>query len=312
MNYYGESKCVCITQARKLPCVNMAYYKDTEGKLVCGVHSKTKERIKLPVNPQKAINRQNEINRQTKMAKKAAKKNRKRGESGHIIVTKLRMMKLPEYVDGYITVFPNFKHQNRKDGHGCMKLSPKYLGPVVHNMSNLPISKNLENFHQFAKFWNFELDEDGHILPKFHKLRNEGYENSIPMRHKYQKNVLKKLNNGNLRPEFTMFFDQDGNEKRYSYLECRYFYCYFYEKLVKQEKQFIELQKAKQNGFNLNLSGYDGYQVDKSLWEHYNDITRPFGHELVLYTLLSIEDEHEYPWNRYYKENKKIYENMIM
>ena len=67
------------------------------------------------------------------------------------------MMKKPELIDGYLNVFPNYKHQNRKDGYGCAKLSPKSLGPVNHGMPNLPIAKNIENYHQFAKFWDYSI-----------------------------------------------------------------------------------------------------------------------------------------------------------
>lgn len=34
-------------------------------------------------------------------------------------------------------------------------------------------------------------------------------------------------------------------------------------------------------------------------------------HELVLYTMLVIDNSKEYPWNRYYECHKKMYENVI-
>ena len=60
------------------------------------------------------------------------------------------MMKPPEHIDGYLKVFPNFKHQNRKDGFGCASLSPKALGPVSDGSRH---AKNIENFHQGAKIF---------------------------------------------------------------------------------------------------------------------------------------------------------------
>jgi len=44
---------------------------------------------------------------------------------------------------------------------------------------------------------------------------------------------------------------------------------------------------------------------------HYLDKSKPFGHELVLYTMLVVSDSKDYPWNIYYKNNKKLYENVI-
>ena len=81
----------------------------------------------------------------------------------------------------------------------------------------------------------------------------------------------------------------------------------FWKILENVQTEFKKLKKALRNGFNLNIVGYDGYHVDKSLWECYNDVSRPFGHELVLYTLLTIENPEDYPWNRFYRENEEIY-----
>jgi hypothetical protein len=108
-----------------------------------------------------------------------------------------------------------------------------------------------------------------------------------------------------------MYYDKDGNEHRYTYLQCRYFYCHYYELLATKEKDFIALKKMIKNGYNLNIQGYDGYNITMDLMEHYNDISKPFGHELVLYTLLVENDPAKYPWNIFYELNKQIYHNVI-
>jgi hypothetical protein len=309
--FYGESVCVETVKSTKNACANFAYYKNPDGKYLCGVHSKKDNRITLLKNPDREKNRLAELKRRMKIGKQRAKENKKNGQKGDIIITKLKMMRPPVYVEGYSMIFANYKHQNRKDGYGCMRLSPKSLGPVVHNMPNLPIAKNLENFHQFAKFWKFELDEEGNIKEEYVRYREDGYKSNIPMRHKYPKSDVLKKNNKKLAQEFAMFYDQNGKERRYTYMESRYFYCHFYEKLASKENDFKKLQKSLKNGFNLNIVGYDGYHVDKSLWECYNDVRRPFGHELVLYTLLTVENPENYPWNQFYRENKELYSNVI-
>ena len=48
-------------------------------------------------------------------------------------------------------------------------------------------------------------------------------------------------------------------------------------------------------GFNLRIVGYDGYNVTMPLEEHYKDISRPFGHELVLYSML----KDEFVWRKF-------------
>ena len=126
------------------------------------------------------------------MLKKPLKKNRKNKKKGTVTVSKLRMMKKPESISGFMNVFPNFKHQNRTDGYGCARLSPKSLGPVEHGMPNLPTAKNIENYHQFAKFWKFELDENGKVKPEFFQKRIDAYNSDIAYRHKYDRKTLKE------------------------------------------------------------------------------------------------------------------------
>ena len=303
--FYGEIQCESILKTKNALCTNKAYF-NCDGKFMCGVHSKKGDNIsKLPKNPNKLLEKENELIEIKKEIENSAKINKENNKIGNVIVTKLHMMSSPENVTGYLNVFPNYKHQNRKDGFGCMRLSPKSLGPVIHNMPNLPDATTIENYHQFAKFWDFELDENGNILEQYKIERIKAY-TAPPMRHKYDKKLLLKLNKNINIPRFSMYYDKDGNEHRYNYLQCRYFYCHFYEILAKQEPDFITLKKMIQNGYNLNICGYDGYNVTQSVMQHYMDTSRPFGHELVLYTMLTEDNPENYPWNIFYNDNKLI------
>ena len=137
------------------------------------------------------------------------------------------------------------------------------------------------------------------------------YKSSIPLRHKYDRKTLKQFNKNINIPLFSIYYTENGEEKRYNYLQCRYFYCHYYEKLAKKEKDFKILVNYIQNGYNLNIVGYDGYNVTTSLWDMYNDISKPFGHEMVLYTILIEKDPNKYPWNIFYKHNKHLYKDVI-
>jgi hypothetical protein len=308
--YYGETNCEAIIKSKGTLCTNKAYF-NSDGKLMCGVHCKQGINVsKLPKNPNEALNKENELKEMKKEVDTVAEDNKKNNQMGRVIVSKIYMMKNPKYVTGYLNVFPNYKHQSRKDGFGCMRLSPKSLGPVIHNMPNLPDATTIENYHQFAKFWDFELDENGNILEQYKLDRIKAY-TSPPMRHKYDKKTLLQFNKNINIPRFSMYYDKYGNERRYNYLQCRYFYCHFYEMLAKEEHDFITLKEMIKNGYNLNICGYDGYNVTQNLMEHYTDTSRPFGHELVLYTMLTEDDPENYPWNIFYNENKEIYANVI-
>ncbi len=315
--YYGELPCEGHVKSTGKPCVNHAYYCDANGKHLCGVHSKKEARTELPKNPnKKQIEEMEEMHRKEKQ-EQMAQENRMNGRKGDVIVTKMHMMKSPVYVSGYVNVFPNFKHQNRKDGFGCARLSPKSLGPVEHGMPGIPPAGTIENYHQFAKFWEFELDEQGQIKEEYKQQRIAAYANGEPMRHKYDRKTIEESNkksniNTNINiPLFSAYYDSNGVEHRYTYLQCRYFYCHFYELLAMKEPDFVKLMQMRQDGYNLNICGFDGYSVNSSLQEHFMDTTRPFGHELVLYTLLTEENPANFPWNVFYEENRGIYEGVI-
>jgi hypothetical protein len=264
------------------------------------------ERTELPKNPNAAKNEEEQRKEHQKSVEVAAEKNKKEYKTGSVMVSKMRMMKKVEPESGYLSVFPNYKHANRKDGLGLPSLSPKSLGPVEHGMPDVPPAENLENFWQFSKAFAFEVDTQGNLLPLFEEKRQQGFTDKTPHRQKYEKKVLSKYSTNVNKPLFSVFVDKQGEERRFSYIQARYFYCKIYEELAKKEKDFVKLQKLISEGYNLNLVGYDGYKVSDDLMWHYLDESQPFGHELVLYTLLTRE-EGDYPWNVYREENKKLY-----
>uniref|UniRef100_A0A6C0J4E0 Uncharacterized protein n=1 Tax=viral metagenome TaxID=1070528 RepID=A0A6C0J4E0_9ZZZZ len=215
------------------------------------------------------------------------------------------MIKNPKYIVGYLNVFPNYRHNARKDGYGCSELSPKSLGPIEHNMPGLPTALNLENFHQYAKFWSFEIDINDMPTEQTLHHRIKGYQSKIPARHKHSNDILSKYGNVNA-PKYSLYYRSDGTPLKYSYLECRYFYCHYYELLATETKSYKELLHKIKQGYNLNIVGYDGYPPSGHI-EMYLDISKPYGHEMVLYALLTIPETCSYPWNIYNREHKELY-----
>ena len=129
--YYGSVKCSKETAAGK-PCRNKAYWLSFNS-YVCGVHSKSdKNKIALPKNPDAKYDKVKLLAERQVLVEIEAEKNRKDGYIGNLICSKMKMMKEVDHFDGYLKVFPNYKHQNRVDGFGCMSLSPKSMGPIEH------------------------------------------------------------------------------------------------------------------------------------------------------------------------------------
>ena len=269
--FYGEKQC----ESKK--CSNKAYFLSSK-KYLCGVHSRSdKTRISLIKNPNAKELKKQLLQYRQSLVEKQAELNRENGTRGTVICTKLRMMKEPEHNDGYLKVFPNYKHQNRQDGFGCMSLSPKAMGPIIHGQPGLPNALNLENYHQYAKCFPSEVDEDGNPLQSFYDLQKKMYLDPVPHRHKEEAKNMPASTNKNI-PLFSIWLDKDSTEHRCTYFESRQFYCNFYERIAKKLKDFKKLKKLLKKGYNLQIVGYDAYPITKTIEECYLDTSRPFLH----------------------------------
>lgn len=302
--FYGEIKCTYTTLSNK-KCNNNAYYID-KNKYGCGVHTKKESRKNLPKRSAKDLK---------KMEDKRIKDHKKtliETKNIDIILTKMYMMKKIDLIPNYLNIFPNHKHQHRKDGFGCSSLSPKCIGPIDHKQEGLPKAVTLEVYHQNNKVFPFEINSKGELTKDFIKTQICGYERKEPWRHKYGKNKedhikkLKKLgikitNNINI-PLFSVHKDEKGNYIKYTYIESRWFYCKQYENFAIKDKNFKKILKL---GFNINIIGYDARPIKNTqclqdeLIKMYKNIKYPFGHELVLACLLFKELGRikETPWN---------------
>ncbi len=294
--YHGETHCQG-TYKSGLPCRNNAYYKFEEAHL-CGVHTmKVRDtRTTLLVNPNKEQIIQQLIDDEAEAVRIATQSNKEAGYRGQVICTKLKMYGKVERIEGFRRVHPNFKHQNWNGVFGCKSLSPKDMGPVIHNQPGLPIAFNLENFHQGNKVFPSEVDDGGDPTLEFRTTQAAMYANPTPIRHKPQAK-------GQNVPLYSVWKDKNGQEKRFTYIESRQFYCNYYERFALDSSDFRILCVMHDKGVNLQICGYDAYPVTKSLEEHYLDDSKPFGHEMVLYTMLTVNNPENYPWRKYKTED---------
>lgn len=293
MSYWGQEFCQA-NKANGDKCQNGAYYK-LDNMLLCGVHSggkKKDKRVELPHHPDEAKMKEKERVDHSLGCDKIASTNKENNKKGSVILYKMKMMKNVGFMEGFINIFPNFKHGSRNDGLGLPSLSPKSIGPILHNQPDLPISLNLENFHQGNKVFPQEVDEKGQVKEEFFKTQKEMYEDDIPHRHK-------ETSGGNNVPLYSLWKDKEGLLHQISYFESRQFYCVYYERATIENLDFKKLKKMIEDGYNLRICGYDAYPVYKNnIEECYCDVSRPFGHELVLYTMLTYTEEN-WPWRKY-------------
>ena len=323
--FHGERTC------ERSPCTNGGYFYDPEGKqILCGMHSKKLKNTRIELQKDLLRKKKLQLSRyedHQRSVELEAKKNRTSNLEGTVICTPLKMMKAPELVPGFLQVWPNNKH-DKKPGFGCGSLSPMRLhakdheeyiymtqeGEVVQpfeaevknaTLVRLPPALSIENYHQFNKCFPEELDEQGEWPTQhFWQRLMEGYKDPVPHRHKFPNRKLseadrkKGLLNRNT-PLYSLRTDSQGHWKIYTYLKSRWFYCSMYEKRVVEQPDFQTLLDKKKQGYNLQILGYDAYPVTKDLYSHYLDCDRPFGHELVLFCMLTIPNSKDRPWNRF-------------
>lgn len=313
--YYGTTMCQATYKSGK-PCKNKAYW-NSGGTFTCGVHKKDGA-VKLKKDPNAAASKKQDLAEHQVTVENTRTENQVAGRRGTVTASKLRMMKPVPHKKGYASIFPNFKHTKRTDGIGMSKLSPKSLGPVNHRMpaALLPPAQSIENYHQHAKFWKFELRSNGLPTEDAHSLRIRAYKSKTADRHKHSRQKLKAaVKGGNINvPEYSLFYSSTGEPRKYNYLQSRFFYCHYFEELAQKEAEFATLKKMVEDGYNVNLIGYDSYepaQTAEGLWKQYNNTSKPFGHELVLCALLILNDPEDYPWNRFRREHPELYADMI-
>nr|QBK92880.1 MAG: uncharacterized protein LCPAC403_00140 [Pithovirus LCPAC403] len=293
--YYGTIKCQSNIKNGS-PCNNNAYWKVNElPKYRCGTHSRKfkSSRVTLVKDPE----RNSKKAKLLRDRKDDVEKMKRRGK-GHVKCAKLLMMKKSPYTQGYLNVFPNFKHQNRKDGFGCKSLSPMSLGPVVHKQPDLPDAENLENFHQGSKVFSSEIiDEKGDPTSTFFDEQKKMFKDKIPHRHK---EAAKKKN----VPLHWLWKMKNSTFKRFRYVESRQFYCTFYERLSEDLPDLKRLKDMIEEGYNLQICGYDAIDdlTPDNIEQHYLDSLRPFGHESVLLCLLVLPED-KYPWRMHKSED---------
>ena len=96
MFYWGEQICSNTVKSTQKQCTNKAYY-SIENKLLCGVHSKKHDRTILPKNPKKDKIEKEKYEQHLNIIEQVAIKNRENKILGNVYVTKLKMMKNPNY-----------------------------------------------------------------------------------------------------------------------------------------------------------------------------------------------------------------------
>jgi len=260
-------------------------------------NNKKRKTKKRKIDPERQKFLRERSKKHKKSIEKARIQNKKLKKRGQIRCNKLpyRFSKVKE------KTWPNvdgFKNINVCSGSTQIykNLSPMKLGPIIFKVVDFDgnikkiKAKNIENLWQASKVWKSDID-DKTKEPKeeWYETRNKYYKDEKAHRH------IKKSSGKNINiPLYSLWVNQKTKEvQKLLYLQARgEIYCPIYEKCVKKTKAFKDLNKLIENGYNIQILGYDGYDYEANnitLKECFDDDSRPFGHELALTAILKNE-----------------------
>ena len=265
--------CTALTKGG-IPCKRIAFFIQNDA-VFCSCHSNPEVRQKIAATPVVA-----------ELWKEAASINVQCGRQGTVLCARLSYGGVSNRDVRFLRVFPNYKHQERSDGFGCSSLSPMSI-PIPCEATSL------ENYYQGSKKFSHETWQD------YLDSRQRMFTDPVPHRHKYRRGM---------KPECSFYLNKNGEIQAYDYLGARYFYCRWYEVLTRRNEDLQQLRKLRERGVNLMICGYDAspeLRVENA-WEKYHDLRTPFGHESVLFCILTIENIADYPWTRFYREHPEM------
>ena len=180
-------------------------------------------------------------------------------------------------------------------------LCAENLGPVIHTHKDVPSAHNLMNYFVYSKVYPRDMDGNGDPTPDFFQKRIEGFLN-------YQASISKYDDVPDL-PEYTLFTWPNGEHHRYTYVQAKYFFCKWYEFLARDQYDFKRLKSVIFTEKILLVGPY-GHNVSNIYAMYLGEF--PFMAEHTLYSMLTIDDPEQYPWNLYFNKFRSIYPDTLM
>jgi hypothetical protein len=219
------------------------------------------------------------------------------GLEGKIIMTG-NLPSEPKYLHIYLS--PNALAPQKNTIY-LLSLSPENLGPIL--LPNRETCINLENLWEFSKVAKSLVtkEEENTIKKEYYDLRKIGFEDG---------NYQYYLEDDRNELAFFLFKDKYGKERRFTPLGAKFFFCHYYEMLVKNKPDFIRLKTFKEEKFNIQIAGNLFINERKTPIEYYIQDRENFDEAMVLYCMLTIENENNYPWRSALKF-EDLYKDMI-
>lgn len=162
---------------------------------------------------------------------------------------------------------------SRSDNWG-RGFSPFFLGPI--QLYGNYGSNNMENAWQYSKVYEYYLEDDGSVGPRYFKWAQDGWNMSKAVRYPMGRDA---------KPLYSIW---DG--ETLTYVEARKkIYIPLYAKYIQQTSAFAKLKKMHEENAEVYLWDFDGYNhkaFGLSYDQVINDPNRKMGHAFVIAMLL--------------------------
>ncbi len=287
-------------------CLHLAQY-ELDGRLLCGLcslHAQT---------------RRHRLSEQDWVEQERPRLQHWLRESGAVCYRQMgRLDVVPRAEDASVChVFVAFSCSPANQGFHCSVLAPQHLGPVPHRQPGLPDAPRLETYWRFGQCWPGELDDEGVPRATFFERRRSAYDDwrTTPY-HKFgaKRTQRERALVGQVNPWAARLFVHqalDGQERFYSHVEARYFFCCAYERLVWQQEAFHELLARRASGIDLVLFGVaNAFHESLPLHECYASTTQEFDYGHALLAMLTVAHPAQYPWHQYRRCHEARYEGV--
>ena len=134
---------------------------------------------------------------------------------------------------------------------------------------------------------------EGETDAEFLAAQRDGFADAEPHRHK------RKLKAGEAKPSWIWVDPKTSVRHRLTWVQARQFYCNWYERLARAQPEWTRLKRMVDEGTNVLLVGYDAVPCPDGVEAAYLSTAASFGHERVLYAMLTIANEDDWPWRKH-------------
>jgi len=280
-------------------CRYRAKYKTIpDGTLLCGVHSRNRSRLALPIYLDTSIEHRRRVNSGAYLRREA-------GEAGLVALRTNNRWQYNPHLDDSVGI--RIRRAAAEEGTPVFgELAFGQVGPV--HLRDY-VSPSVAHLLELCGLYNFDFGDK--IREEFWQQLRRGFEQRMPpSRLRFsERQLMRKYDIDAESPKLYVNLTGSGNQLM-TPLQFRALVCRIYEKLIENHPVVEALRKARADGFDLVIwtpKPVFHHSTVRELCAEFLVEWQPFTEEDILACMLVIDDAGDYPWNVYIRRNEEIF-----